>query len=229
MLIRRRRRKRIVVRKLRQRAIEFARETRARECGIEFGNGLNRKAQRPEICAQALGQFVEDARNFRRFVLGKLHEPVVVLDGFKRLDENGLAGRAGGVHDALHLSPLGRAHRNDEAVVAQRDVIFARVAAASAQHALERFLNRLARAAHAGANAPQFGRSVVADFSVGQDGAANGRRERAKIRNGTGARGEQRKLPGGGAGTGAAHFRERNRAAWQPCPRATPHRAAWAA
>ena len=173
-----------------QRAIEFARETRAREYGIEFGNRLNRKAKRPEICAQALGQLVEDPRNFRRFVLGKLYEPVVVLDGFKRLDENRLPRRAGGVHDALHLSPFGRAHRDDEAVVAQRDVIFAGVAAAGAQHALERFLNRFARAAHAGANALQFGRGVVADFSVGQDGAANGGRERAKIRNGTRARGE---------------------------------------
>ena len=178
-----------------QRAIEFARKTRTRERGIEFGNRLDRKTQRPEICAQALGQLGKDSRNFRGLVLGKLHEPVVVLDGFKRLDENGLPRRAGGVHDALHLAPLGRAHRDDEAVVAQRDVIFASVAAARAQHALERFLNRLARAAHAAANPLQFGRGVVADFAVGQHGAANGRRERAKIGNGTGARGEQRKLP----------------------------------
>ena len=152
MLIRRRRLKRIFVCKLGERAIEFSRETGARECGVKFGNRLNRKAQRPEICAQALGELGEDSRNFRGLVLGKLHESVVVLDGFKRLDENRLPGRAGGVHDALHVSPLGRAHRDDEAVVAQRDVIFARVAAAGAQHALERFLNRFARAAHAGAN-----------------------------------------------------------------------------
>ena len=172
---------------------------------------------------------IEDSRDFRGLVLGKLHEPVVVLDGFKRLDENCLPRGAGGVHDALHLAPLGRAHRDDEAVVAQRDVIFAGVAAARAQHALERFLNRLARAAHAGANAFQFGRSVVADFSVGQDGAADGRRERTKIGDRAGARGEQRKLPSGGAGSSARALAKSVAQHGSRVRERTPHRAASAA
>jgi hypothetical protein len=57
------------------------------------------------------------------------------------------------VSTAKRSGPLGGAHRDDKAVVAQRDVIFAGVTAASVQHAFERFLNRLARSAHAGANA----------------------------------------------------------------------------
>ncbi len=145
---------RIFVRELRQRAIEFSGETRARENGIEFGDGLDRKTQRPEISAQALGQLIEDSRNLRRFVFGKLDEPVIVLDGFKRLDENGLPGRACGVDNALYLAPFSRAHGDDEAIVPQGDVILARIAAAGAQHALERFVNGLARVPHVGANSP---------------------------------------------------------------------------
>ncbi len=100
-MIRRRRLKRIFVCKLGERAIEFPSETSTRECGVKFGNRLNRKAQRLKTCSQAPGQLIEDSRNFRGLILGKLNKPIVVLDGFKRLDENRLPRRAGGVHDAL--------------------------------------------------------------------------------------------------------------------------------
>ena len=103
-----------------------SRAKRARgEHRVELRDRRRRKAQRPEICAQPLGQLFEDARDFGCFVFGELHELVVELNRFERLDENRLAGRARGVHDALHLPPLRRAHGDDEAVVAQRDVVFA--------------------------------------------------------------------------------------------------------
>jgi len=51
--------------------------------------------------------------------------PGIQIDRFKRFDKNRLAGGARGVHDSLHLPPLGRAHGDHEAVVAQRDVVFA--------------------------------------------------------------------------------------------------------
>ena len=92
----------IAVRRIREwwRSNSRAKRARAKD-GIEFGNCLNGKFERAEIGAQALGEFEEDARNFRRFVLGKLDQAVIELDGFKRLDENRLPGRAGGVDDAL--------------------------------------------------------------------------------------------------------------------------------
>ena len=100
------------------------------------------------------------------------------------------------MHDALHLAPVGRAHGNDEAVVSQRDVVFARIAAARAQDALERFPDRFARVPNAAANAPQFGRSVVADFAVRKHGAADGHGQRTQIRDGGSAGREKRKFPG---------------------------------
>jgi hypothetical protein len=90
------RRVRIFVSKFGQCAIEFVCETRPREYGVNFSDGLDCKTQRSEIASQAVGQFAEDSRNLRRFVLGKLHQLIVVLDGFKRLDENRLPRRACG-------------------------------------------------------------------------------------------------------------------------------------
>ncbi len=153
------------------------------------------------------GQLSEDARDFRGFILGELHEPVVELDGFKRLDENRLARGAGGVHDALHLPPFGRAHRNDEAIVAQRDVVFAGVAAARAQHALAAFSESSRACAPCCARMRlSSGRSIVADFAVRQHGAANRHGQRAQIRNGGSPRGEKRKFSGRGTGVAAATF-----------------------
>ena len=112
------------------------------------------------------------------------------------LDKNRLARRARGMHDSLHLALLGGAHGDDEAIVAQRDVVLSCIAATGAQNAFQCFPNRVASVPHAAANAPKLGRGVVADLAIGENSAADGHGQRAQIRNSLGPGGEKRKFCG---------------------------------
>src|SRR2546427_11096233 len=67
---------------------------------------------------------------------------------------------------------VGGTHRDHEAVVAQGDVVFARLFATRAQNLPQRFLDGVARAIDIRPDAFELARSVVTDFAVGQDGAS---------------------------------------------------------
>src|SRR5947199_6034210 len=90
--------------------------------------------------------------------------------------------------------PVLRAHRNDEAVFAQRDVVFSRLGAACAENLLERFLDGFAGARDARADAVQSSGSIITDLAIRQDRAANRRKRLAEVRERRGAGGKQRKL-----------------------------------
>ena len=60
------------------------------------GGGFERAA----IGAHAIGQFRENAGDLDGFFFGKLHEPIIQIDGFERLDENSLSRGAGAVDHA---------------------------------------------------------------------------------------------------------------------------------
>src|SRR5262249_11465083 len=97
--------------------------------------------------------------------------------------ENSLPCGARSVNNALHAATMLGANRNDEAVVAQGDVVFATAGANTlAKNLPQGFLDRIARLHNAGANPAQRGRSVVADFFVGEDAAPNRCQCVAKIR-----------------------------------------------
>src|SRR5262249_61250357 len=104
-----------------------------------------------------------------RFVLRQLYELVVGLDGLERLHENGLARGAGAVDDAMYAAAMFGTHRNDKAVIAHRDVVFARFRISRAEDLLERFLDGFARLGNAGANSFQRRRRIIADFAVWQE------------------------------------------------------------
>ena len=104
---------------------------------------------------QSLGKLLQDAENLRGLVFGKLHQLVVGLHRFKRLDENGLPRSAGAVNDALHRATMFRPHRNHEAVVAQRHVVFTRLRLPRTHDLLQRFLDRIPSLQNAGANPAQ--------------------------------------------------------------------------
>ena len=106
-------------------AIELAREAAAGENGIEQSNGVRGKTQRAALGLKFFGELGKDAMDFRSFVFGELHELVIELDGVEGLDENGLPGGARAVDHAGNGLAVGGAHGNDEAVVAQRDVVVA--------------------------------------------------------------------------------------------------------
>ena len=160
------------------------------ECGDGVGGGYQRLAEEP----QAFRQLAENADDLGGFVFGKLHELVVGLDGFKRLEEYGLAGGAGAVHHAGDGAAMLGAHRNHETVVAEGDVVFAGFGVSRAQDLLQSFLDGGACVGDAGADAAKRGGGVVADVTVGKNAAANRGQHVAKISERGGAFGEQRKL-----------------------------------
>ena len=126
-------------------AIELPRKSRARENRIEMRDGRGR-ALRAGRARRARGwSALQNARDFGRFFLAELHQAIIQINRLKRLDEHRLPRRARRVHHARNAAAIGSAHRNHEAVVAQRDVVLARRFAARAQDAFERLADRVAR------------------------------------------------------------------------------------
>ena len=56
--------------------------------------------ERAAIGAQAIREFRQNARNFNGLIFAKLHEAIIQVDRFERLDENGLARGARSVNHA---------------------------------------------------------------------------------------------------------------------------------
>src|SRR4029077_16234603 len=138
------------------------------------------------------------------------------------------------MNHAFEIPSLRRANRYYVTVVALRYVIFAAIAAARAQNALERLLQSLPRPRGSIANAPQRRRRIVPDLAAGQHGAPDGSSKKAQIRKRSGALGEQWKLCGGltkylaqrrdsvDQRRGVQQFRRRQHGAWHdqaPQPR----------
>ena len=95
--------------------------------------------------------------HFARFLFGEPHQLVVQVDGFQRLDEQGVAAGAGAVDHAVQFAALPGDHRHHEALVADGDELLLQDAlfAMGAQKALERFLNGASSGARCrGAGAP---------------------------------------------------------------------------
>jgi len=77
------------------------------------------------------------------------------------------------VHHAGYAAAIFRANWNHKAIVAQGDVVFAGFGVAGAQDLLERFLDGVAGANNACADAAEGGGGVIADFAVGKNAAAD--------------------------------------------------------
>ena len=105
-------------------------------------------------------------------------EFVVLLDGFKGLNVDRLAGRAGAVDHARDAALELAAHGNDEAVAADGDEVFLGGAFAGelAQGGAEALFDDALLAFLLAADAAEFGRSVVGERAVGLDFALDGLR-----------------------------------------------------
>src|SRR5580700_9424187 len=106
-----------------------------------MGDSRGRGFERSAIGTDLFSELGENASDFRDFFFGELNEAIIQIDGFERLDENGLAGRAGSVDDAWNGAAIAGANRNDEAIVAERDVVFTNGFAACSKNAFERLLD----------------------------------------------------------------------------------------
>jgi hypothetical protein len=123
------------------------------------------------LLAEAGGHFEEDAVDFALFVFEQADKLVVLLDGFQRLDKDGLAAGTGAVDDALDAALLLDLDRDDEAVAADSDqfvlqgIAFREAAKITAQRVLDGAALLLDLAADGG----EGGRGVVIESSVGRE------------------------------------------------------------
>ena len=106
--------------------------------------------------------------DFRQLLFEQANEFVVLLDGFQRLDEYGLAAGAGAVDDSLHAAFLLDLYGDDEAFAADGDQFVLDRAAfgEAAQVSAERFLNRATLPFDFAADASQFGRGFIFERPV---------------------------------------------------------------
>ena len=91
-----------------------------------MGDLLRRECQRSTIAAQPRGQLREDPRDLDQLFFGELDQAVIQIDSFERLDKHRLARGARSMHHAGNRAPVRRAHRNNESIASQRDVVFRR-------------------------------------------------------------------------------------------------------
>ena len=168
-------------------ALEFACKACARKQRIHQRNRLRSRRQRRVLAAQARSQLVEYAHDFRGLVFGELHQVIVAVQGFQRLNEHRLTRRACAVNDARHVAALRRTHRYHKPVVAQRDVVLARLFAARANDTLQIVQQFFAGLADRAADALQLRRCVVADLSIRQNCPANRFGQAGEVRQRAGA------------------------------------------
>ena len=108
---------------------------------------------------------------------------VVLLDGFQRLDEDGLAAGAGAVDHALHAAFLLDFDGDDEALAADGDQFVLHRAAfgEAAKISAERFLDGAALLFDFAADAGEFGRGFVFERAVGLNLVAEAAQEFGEV------------------------------------------------
>jgi len=73
------------------------------------------------VFADETGHLQQDAMNLSLLFLQQSHELVILLNGFQRLDKDGLPARTRAVNYTLHSPLLLDFHRDDEALTPNGD------------------------------------------------------------------------------------------------------------
>src|SRR6266478_3845622 len=109
--------------------------------------------------------------NLGLFFIEQAYQFVVLLDGFERLDKDGLSAGTGAVHDALHAAFLLDFHRNHKTLAADGNqfILYRPALGEFAQVAAERFLNLTLLFFGVAANAAKFGGRTIVERAVGKD------------------------------------------------------------
>ena len=117
------------------------------------------------------------------FFIEQAHQFVVLLDGFERLDEDGLTAGTGAVHYALHPALLLDFDGDHKTLAADGDQFVLHGAAFGEfpQVAAQRFLDLTLLLLDLTPNAAQFGRSAIVERPVRQDLVAEPAQEVCEI------------------------------------------------
>ena len=108
----------------RSNAIEIHRETRFGENQLQLTHNAEAGQNRICIAPHAFGQLTQDAVYLAHLLLGKPHQLVVQLDGFKRLDEKSMAAGARAVNYPIDFASLAGNHWYHKTLVADGDELF---------------------------------------------------------------------------------------------------------
>ncbi len=161
------------------------------ELEFEFGEDVGGGQNRIRVFADLARHFEQDAMDLGLFFIQQAHQFVVLLDGFERLDKDGLSAGTGAVHHALHAALLLDFYRDDKALAADGDQFVLHGAAFGKfpQVAAQRFLNLAFLLLDLTANAAQLGRRAIVERAVGQNLVAERTQEAGEILNAGGKRG----------------------------------------
>ncbi len=129
--------------------------------------------------------------NLGEFFIQQADQFVVLLDGFERLDEDGLSAGTGAVHYALHAAFLLDFDRDHETLAADGDqfVLHGSAFGEFPQVAAQRFLYLTLLLFDFTANTAQLGRSAIVERAVGQDLVVERAQEGGEILDAGGKRG----------------------------------------
>jgi len=171
---------------------QFEAETFRRKAGAdavvvhaEAGPGLERVHQRQDASAgderfgvgsDEAGESDKDAVDLGLLFFEQPNQFVVLLDGFKRFNVDGLSGRAGAVNHAGDLALLLGFDGDDKAVPADGDEVVLRlvVGREAAQGRAQAFFDHALLALLLVADAGEFGARVIGECAVGEQLALDG-------------------------------------------------------
>ena len=166
-----------------RRAFQIERKTCPDKVRFHLRQDARAERQRRGACGQRTRQHDQDAMNLGLLFIEQTHELVVLLDGFKRLDEHGRAARRRAVNDTWNAALELRLDRDDEALAAHGDDVFLRAAFLAqavgglAQAGLDGAMLRF----HGPTNALQLRAGLVGERAVRLDLAAQGPQRGAEI------------------------------------------------
>src|SRR5258707_166734 len=160
------------------------------ELKFEFGEGIGGDQDCIRVLADLARHLEEDAMNLGLFFIQQADEFVVLLDGFERLDKDGLSAGTGAVDDALHAAFLLDFYRDHETLAADGNefILHGPAFGEFAQVAAEGFLDLTLLLLCLSANAAQFGGSAIIECAVGQDLVTKRTQEAGEILNTGGKR-----------------------------------------
>src|SRR5208283_2589311 len=158
------------------------------ELEFQFGQDVGSHQNRVGIFSDLARHLQEYAMNLGLFFVEQADQFVVLLDGFERLDKDGLSAGTGSVHYALDTAFLLDLYRDHEALAADGDefILHGAPFGQLAQVAAQRFLNLPFLLFDFAANAAQLGRSAIVKRAVGQDLVTERAQEAGEIQNASG-------------------------------------------
>src|SRR5690349_230885 len=129
--------------------------------------------------------FLQDAINFRHFLIQQANEFIVLLDRLKRFHKNCLTTGTRSMDDTLHAPLLFNLDWNDKALATNRDELILNTSSFSqaSQVTTQRFLDLLLLLLNASSDPGQFGRRPIVERAIRKNLVSKTAQEPGEIQN----------------------------------------------